>query len=104
MYHARNKAGKLLVQEDFGIHAAAEAECRGEDMHLFHFACRRVKEKLRLVAYPVNIHTLAGDAFHWHRDGCLSEVLGEERAVQRIELRELVSVRVFLLVLQPDKR
>ena len=100
----RNKAGKLLVQEDFGIHAAAEAECRGEDMHLFHFACRRVKEKLRLVAYPVNIHTLARDAFHGHRDGCLSEVLGEERAVQRIELRELVSVRVFLLVLQPDKR
>ena len=32
MYHARNKAGKFLVQKDFGIHAAAEAECRSEDM------------------------------------------------------------------------
>ena len=35
MYYAGNKAGKILVQEDFSIHTDAEAECRGEDMHLF---------------------------------------------------------------------
>ena len=58
-----------------------------------------------MVADPVDVHLLTGNAFHRHFDVFLTEVLLEEIPVQFVELGQLVSIRIFrLVVVCPDKR
>ena len=53
---------------------------------------------------PVNVHRLARNAFYGHLDAFLPKVLFEKIAVQFVKLGQLVSIRMFrLVVIQPDE-
>ncbi len=49
-----------------------------KDMHLFDFACGGVQKKLRLVAHPINVHSLPGDSLHRHANRRLPEVFARK--------------------------
>ena len=63
--------------------------------------CFRVDQKLRLVTDPVDEHPFARDTLTGHAGGMLSESLLYETVVILVELGLLISVRMFLFVLDP---
>ena len=62
-----------------------------------------IHDKFRLVAYPVNEHLFAGDTFYRHRDIPATIVLLNESPEMLVKLRLLVTVWVFLFVLDPQE-
>ena len=61
-----NESKQLFVGKGLGVDHAADTNGGDEDMKLLKFTGLRVYQKLRLVADPVNVHTLSGNPFHRH--------------------------------------
>ena len=71
-------------------------------MYFLKFSGGCVKQKLRLVTYPVDIYLFAGDSFHNHADSIRTVILRNKAFKMLAELCVLVTGRTLLFVFQPQ--
>ena len=86
MDNTGNKTREFFVGKNFCVNLTAETHGCCKHMDLPQLARNSVQQELRLVAYPVNVHPLAGDPFNRHFHLFLPEILPEEPPVQFIKL------------------